>query len=34
LGEAGVLSVALAVWTAPILFGALGGMLLIRFEEQ
>ncbi|MBO1075873.1 LptF/LptG family permease [Roseomonas marmotae] len=34
LGEAGVAPVALSVWTAPIVFAALGGMLLIRFEEQ
>jgi lipopolysaccharide export system permease protein len=34
LGEAGVIPVTLAVWTAPILFAAIGGMLLMRFEEQ
>jgi lipopolysaccharide export system permease protein len=34
LGEAGVMPAALAVWTAPILFAAVGGSLLIRFEEQ
>ncbi|MFC7554926.1 LptF/LptG family permease [Pseudoroseomonas wenyumeiae] len=34
LGEAGVIPAALAVWTAPILFAAIGGSLLIRFEEQ
>lgn len=34
LGEAGVMPAALAVWTAPILFAAIGGSLLIRFEEQ
>jgi lipopolysaccharide export system permease protein len=34
LGEAGVMPAALAVWSAPILFAAIGSSLLIRFEEQ
>ncbi|MDB5369359.1 MAG: hypothetical protein JWP20_917 [Roseomonas sp.] len=34
LGEAGVMPTALAVWTAPVVFAAIGGMLLIRYEER
>ena len=33
LGEAGVMPAALAAWSAPVLFAAVGGALLIGFEE-
>ncbi len=33
LGEAGILSAALAAWSAPVMFAGIGGALLIGFEE-